>query len=49
MWRHPRVTITPHISAMTLIDAAMEQIAGKIDALERGLAVAGVIDPAKEY
>ena len=49
LWRHPRVTITPHISAMTLIDAAMEQIAGKIDALERGLAVAGVIDPAREY
>jgi glyoxylate/hydroxypyruvate reductase len=49
LWRHPRVTVTPHISAMTLVDESMEQIAGKIRALEQGQAVPGVIDRARGY
>jgi glyoxylate/hydroxypyruvate reductase A len=49
LWRHPRVTVTPHISAMTLVAESMAQIAGKIRALEQGLPVAGVIDRARGY
>lgn len=48
-WRHPRVIVTPHVSAMTLLEASMQQIAGKIRALERGEAVAGLIDRARGY
>ena len=49
LWRHPRVVVTPHISAMTLIDEAMGQIAAKIRALARGEQVAGVIDRGRGY
>lgn len=49
LWTHPRVTITPHVSAMTLVDESMAQIAGKIRALERGEAVGGVIDRVRGY
>ncbi len=35
-WRHPRVTITPHIAAITLPQQAMDQIAANIRALEAG-------------
>jgi glyoxylate/hydroxypyruvate reductase len=48
-WREPRITITPHISALTLHDEAAVQIAQKIAALENGLAVAGVVDLARGY
>jgi len=49
LWRHPRVVVTPHVSAMTLVGESMAQIAGKIRALERGHAVAGVIDRSRGY
>jgi glyoxylate/hydroxypyruvate reductase A len=49
LWRHPRVVVTPHVSAMTLVGESMAQIAEKIRALERGDAVAGVIDRARGY
>jgi glyoxylate/hydroxypyruvate reductase A len=49
LWRHPRVTVTPHVSAQTVLAESMRQIAGKIRALERGAAVVGVIDPRKGY
>ena len=34
---------------MTLRDESMRQIAGKIRALERGEAIAGVVDRSKGY
>ncbi|MDM3541860.1 glyoxylate/hydroxypyruvate reductase GhrA, partial [Serratia marcescens] len=43
-WRHPRVTITPHIAAITLPQQAMDQIVANIRALEAGHAPAGVVD-----
>lgn len=49
LWQHPRVIVTPHVSAMTLLEESMTQIAGKIRALERGEPVAGVIDRARGY
>ena len=48
-WNHPHITITPHTSARTLRDESIAQIAGKIAALERGEAVAGVVDPVRGY
>lgn len=49
LWRHPKVVVTPHVSAMTLIDESMTQIATKIMGLERGAAVVGVIDRDRGY
>ena len=48
-WRHPKVTVTPHMSARTLRDETIAQIAGKIKALERGAPVAGIVDLARGY
>jgi glyoxylate/hydroxypyruvate reductase A len=48
-WMHPKITVTPHTSARTLRDESIAQIAGKIQALQRGAAVAGVVDPVRGY
>lgn len=48
-WAHPKITVTPHTSARTLRNESINQIAGKIAALERGEAVAGVVDPVRGY
>jgi glyoxylate/hydroxypyruvate reductase A len=48
-WHHPRVIVTPHVSAVTLIESSAEQIADKIRRLEAGLPVAGVVDPVLGY
>ncbi len=48
-WSHPKITITPHISAITLRQESIAQIAGKILALQRGEAIAGVVEIARSY
>jgi glyoxylate/hydroxypyruvate reductase A len=48
-WHHPRVTVTPHISAVTLIPDSVEQVAAKIRRLEQGLAVSGCVDRTYGY
>ena len=48
-WRHPRVTVTPHVSAVTLVEASVAQIAAKIRRLEQGLPVTGIVDRARGY
>jgi len=48
-WQQHKVTITPHISAQTLLDDAYIQIAEKIKHFEKGLPVTGVIDRSKGY
>jgi len=48
-WNHPRITITPHTSARTLRDESIAQIARKMAALQRGEAVAGVVNPGRGY
>jgi len=35
-WTHPRITITPHIAALTLIEPACDHVADIIRRLERG-------------
>ena len=48
-WKDPRVTITPHISALTVRSEAARQIAEKIVALQRGEPVVGLVDRSKGY
>lgn len=48
-WDEQRITITPHISALTLPFESVVQIAGKIEALERGEPVADLVDRTRGY
>jgi glyoxylate/hydroxypyruvate reductase A len=48
-WAEPRITVTPHISALTIRDDAVRQIAEKIDALEQGQPVDDVVDRNRGY
>jgi len=48
-WSHPRVFLTPHCSAVTLIEDSVAQVAGKIRQLERGEAVTGIVDLGRGY
>lgn len=48
-WHHPRITVTPHVSAVTLVPESAAQVASKIRALERGEAVSGRVDCARGY
>ncbi len=51
-WRHPRIAVTPHTSARTLLDESIAQIAGKLRALTQGADVAalgGVVDRQRGY
>jgi glyoxylate/hydroxypyruvate reductase A len=43
-WAEPRISITPHISALTIGADAVRQIASKIEALEQGQPVDDVVD-----
>lgn len=48
-WAHPKVRVTPHISARTLLATSIRQIAAKLMAMERGESVAGLVDRAAGY
>ncbi|PQV45103.1 glyoxylate/hydroxypyruvate reductase A [Paraburkholderia sp. BL21I4N1] len=48
-WREPRITITPHVSALTLRSESVEQVACKIKALMRGDTVGGVVNLERGY
>lgn len=48
-WRHPRIRVTPHISASTLPRQSMAQIVGKIQALARGEPVSAIVNPNHGY
>ena len=48
-WGHPKVFITPHASAVTLMDESVAQVAAKIRRIERGEGVSGVVDLARGY
>ena len=48
-WRHRKITLTPHISAITLLAESAMQIAQKIQALERGEAIDGAVAWARGY
>jgi glyoxylate/hydroxypyruvate reductase len=48
-WDEPKISITPHISALTLRRESIEQISAKLQAFERGEAVADVVDRQRGY
>lgn len=48
-WHHPRIVVTPHISAVTLVEASVAQIAAKIARLEAGLPITGIVDRERNY
>ncbi len=48
-WDEPRITMTPHISALTVRHDSVRQIAGKINNLENGEPVADVVDRTRGY
>jgi glyoxylate/hydroxypyruvate reductase A len=48
-WHHPGITVTPHVSAATLIDETVAQIAAKIRRLEAGLPVTGIVVRDRGY
>jgi glyoxylate/hydroxypyruvate reductase A len=48
-WQHPQITVTPHTSARTLREESIAQIVGKIQAIQRGEAINGVVDHQRGY
>ncbi|NUY33789.1 glyoxylate/hydroxypyruvate reductase A [Paraburkholderia sp. JPY303] len=48
-WREPRITITPHTSALTLREDSVAQVADKIGAMMRGEVVSGVVQLERGY
>ena len=48
-WTHPKIVVTPHTSARTLREDTIAQIAGKIEAVERGEPIRGVVDRGRGY
>lgn len=46
---HPLITLTPHASARTLPEESIAQIAAKLQALEQGLPVQGLVDLRQGY
>ena len=48
-WRHPKITLTPHISAITLLCESARQVVQKIQALENGQIIDGVIGRKRGY
>ncbi len=42
-WTHPKIRLTPHIAASTLLDPSADQVVEKIMRLERGETISGVV------
>ena len=49
LWSHPKVTITPHNSAMSEPEAIASAVAAQIARLEAGEPLLNVVDPARGY
>lgn len=49
IWRHPRVTITPHVASVTLPDTAAAIMADSIRRIRGGLPVPGQVDLTRGY
>lgn len=48
-WAHPKIRITPHVSAVTRVEESAAQIAGKLRRFEQGLAVSGTVERSRGY
>lgn len=48
-WQHPKVSITPHIGALTPLPDALRQIHDKLNCLLQGLPAGGLVDRTRGY
>jgi glyoxylate/hydroxypyruvate reductase len=48
-WRHPKVTLTPHVASLTWPPTATEHIIANIRRHESGQEMAPLVDPTREY
>jgi glyoxylate/hydroxypyruvate reductase A len=48
-WRHPRVTVTPHIASQTDPRSAADEVAANICRIRAGQPPLNIADPAKGY
>lgn len=48
-WKHPRITVTPHVAGATLLEEAVQQVSQKISQFLRGEAVTGLVLRARGY
>lgn len=48
-WQHPKITITPHISAVTNVDTAVAQIVANYQRVKNGLPMLNCIDRTTGY
>ncbi|MEP7180917.1 MAG: glyoxylate/hydroxypyruvate reductase A [Betaproteobacteria bacterium] len=48
-WHHPRIVVTPHVSAVTDVASSISQVAVKIRRLQQGQPVTGVVDRGRGY
>ena len=48
-WAHPKITVTPHTSARTLREESIAQIVAKIQALQLGEPINGIVDHLRGY
>jgi glyoxylate/hydroxypyruvate reductase A len=48
-WEHPRIRLTPHVAAQTLLEPGADQIADRIGRLLRGEPLAGLVDRQRGY
>ena len=49
LWAHPKVTVTPHVAAITDPRSALAQVVENIRRVRRGLAPVNVVDPRRGY
>jgi glyoxylate/hydroxypyruvate reductase A len=48
-WHHHKITVTPHIAARTLREDSVAEIAGKIQTLQQGGQINGIVDHQRGY
>ncbi len=48
-WRHPKITLTPHVAAPTLASESEAQIVENVGRMERGEAPIGLVDRDRGY
>lgn len=48
-WLHPKISITPHAAGSSLLQETVDQITDKINRLEQGQTITGIVDKNKQY
>jgi len=48
-WRHPRITVTPHVASVTISETASRVVIEGLKALRKGRTPPNVVDLAKGY